>query len=471
MTRAATVYIPTLTGGEKLERCLASLQRQTVTPAIVVADNGEGEGSAAMLAERFPAVTRVAFGRNLGFGNALNRAIREVGEGAIVLLNDDATAEPRMVEELLAGAAEAEMVAAVLLGERDPSRIDSAGVLVDQTLMAFDYLCGEPVERLAGAGAPLGPTGGAALYARDAFEAVGGFDERIFLYYEDVDLALRLRAEGARCALAPAALAVHGYSLTLGARIRPQARDDGLESGLPDAALRRDRPTRHGGGSARQGGDDLRRAAAAIAHARRRAGTDRGLARRSGPAASPAARRRDDAVEPAPGAQPAQPAATAPERIGPSEHGSFPIVPWSQSSPRPSTRPSTSSCAASRASRPRLRADRARRRRRRFDQRHPRRPCRTRADRWISEPDRGQCDAMNKAFFKQSKGELVVWLNADDVLYPGAVAEAVALSSERTRSSAGSTATSTVDRRGHKARAAAADRRRRWKRSTSTTSA
>lgn len=48
------------------------------------------------------------------------------------------------------------------------------------------------------------------------------------------------------------------------------------------------------------------------------------------------------------------------------------------------------------------------------------------AIRWISEPDRGQCDAMNKAFFSQSKGELVVWLNADDVLYPDSVAEAVA---------------------------------------------
>jgi glycosyltransferase involved in cell wall biosynthesis len=44
--------------------------------------------------------------------------------------------------------------------------------------------------------------------------------------------------------------------------------------------------------------------------------------------------------------------------------------------------------------------------------------------RWISEPDRGQCDAMNKAFFKQSQGELVVWLNADDVLYPGSVEHA-----------------------------------------------
>ncbi len=47
--------------------------------------------------------------------------------------------------------------------------------------------------------------------------------------------------------------------------------------------------------------------------------------------------------------------------------------------------------------------------------------------RWISEPDRGQCDAMNKAIFKQSTGELVVWLNADDVLYPGSIEHAAAL--------------------------------------------
>ncbi|HEY2334373.1 MAG TPA: glycosyltransferase [Solirubrobacterales bacterium] len=46
--------------------------------------------------------------------------------------------------------------------------------------------------------------------------------------------------------------------------------------------------------------------------------------------------------------------------------------------------------------------------------------------RWISEPDRGQCDAMNKAIFKQSTGELVVWLNADDVLHPGSVEHAAA---------------------------------------------
>ena len=109
------------------------------------------------------------------------------------------------------------MVAGVLVQEREPGLIDSAGVVADHTLMGFDHLHGEPVAAAAGAPDPLGPTGGAALYRREAWEAVGGFDERIFLYYEDLDLALRIAAGGGRCRLAAAARALHAYSPGLGA--------------------------------------------------------------------------------------------------------------------------------------------------------------------------------------------------------------------------------------------------------------
>ena len=214
---SATVYIPTLNGGARLAACLEALQRQTVPVQVVVADNGPGDGSRDLLAARFPDVIRVGFGRNLGFGPALNRAIDEAGEGAIILLNDDAVAQPGFVEALLDKSSEADMIAAVLASERDPSRIDSAGVIVDQTLMAFDHLRGRSLDSLEPAEDPVGPTGGAALYSRAAFADVGGFDERIFLYYEDVDLALRMRNRGYRCRLAPEALAVHAYSETLGA--------------------------------------------------------------------------------------------------------------------------------------------------------------------------------------------------------------------------------------------------------------
>jgi N-acetylglucosaminyl-diphospho-decaprenol L-rhamnosyltransferase len=212
------VYIPNWNGGEHLARALESLRTQTIDVEVVVADNGSSDGSDAMVAERFPEVRLLRLGENRGFGTALNRAVEAHPADAIVLLNNDAAAEPRFVEALLDGlGAGVDSVAGVMLQESDPSSIDSAGVVADRTLMGFDYLHGEPIAAAASAPAPLGPTGGAALYRREAFEAVGGFDERIFLYYEDLDLALRLAAHGGGCRLAPEARALHAYSAGLGA--------------------------------------------------------------------------------------------------------------------------------------------------------------------------------------------------------------------------------------------------------------
>jgi GT2 family glycosyltransferase len=103
--------------------------------------------------------------------------------------------------------------------------IDAAGVEVDSGLAGYAYLGGSAPT--AAEGPPdgmLGPCGGAAAYRRSAFEAAGGFDERIFAYSEDLELALRLRAAGWRCVLAPGARGLHLGSATLGARTREQAR-------------------------------------------------------------------------------------------------------------------------------------------------------------------------------------------------------------------------------------------------------
>ncbi len=212
-----TIYIPNFNGGARLERALLSLRAQTRPVNVAVVDNGSSDNSAELLRERFPEVGLIELGRNLGFGPALNRAIAAKPGDPAILLNNDVECEPEFVEAMLEGASGgAEMVAGVLLQEAAPGRIDSAGVVADRTLMGFDYLHGAPVAALKEAADPLGPTGGAALYRHEAFEAVGGFDERIFLYYEDLDLALRMAAAGGRCRLAGKARALHAYSASLG---------------------------------------------------------------------------------------------------------------------------------------------------------------------------------------------------------------------------------------------------------------
>src|SRR5260221_11557295 len=212
------IYIPTYNGRERLGKALRSVEAQSRPADVVVADNGSADGTAELLREEFPEVTLLEVGENLGFGRALNRAVAEHPADPVILLNNDVEAEPRFVEALLDAAAEgAESVDGVLVQEAPPGLIDSAGVIADRTLMGFDHLHGEPLEKAAEAPDPLGPTGGAALSRLDAFRAAGGFDERIFLYYEDLDLALRLSAAGGRCRLAAEARAVHAYSASLGA--------------------------------------------------------------------------------------------------------------------------------------------------------------------------------------------------------------------------------------------------------------
>ncbi len=209
------IYIPNFNGAARLGGVLRGLGEQTRPVEVVLADNGSSDDSVELARRELPGVKVVELGENLGFGRAINRAVAEVPGDPVILLNNDAVPEPHFAEALLDGLGEGvDSVAGVLLQERAPELIDSAGVVADSTLMGFDYLHGEPAGAAETAAAPLGPTGGAALYRRATFEAVGGFDERIFLYYEDLDLALRL---GGRCRLAPQARALHAYSASLGA--------------------------------------------------------------------------------------------------------------------------------------------------------------------------------------------------------------------------------------------------------------
>ncbi|MGN6558231.1 MAG: glycosyltransferase family 2 protein [Solirubrobacterales bacterium] len=212
------IYIPNFNGAERLGPTLRALGEQTQPVDVVLVDNGSSDDSVAVARRELSEVRVLELGENLGFGRALNRGVAEVAGDPVILLNNDAVPEPRFVEALLEGlGAGVDSVAGVLLQERAPELIDSAGVVADVTLMGFDYLHGEPANAAEAAADPLGPTGGAALYRREAFEAVGGFDERIFIYYEDLDLALRLAARGGRCRLAPGARALHAYSASLGA--------------------------------------------------------------------------------------------------------------------------------------------------------------------------------------------------------------------------------------------------------------
>ncbi len=219
----ATVIVPTVTPARAV-KLLESLAGEGVGFETIVADNGTGAPELDRAADAVEGAQILRLESNLGYSRAVNLAAREAQGDTLVLLNDDSVVDPGYVDRITAPldpAGGVVMAAGVMCDAGEPGLIETAGIEIDRTLLAFDYLNGEPVEALEGPVAdPIGPSGAAAAFWREAFLEVDGFDERLFAYLEDVDLVLRLRRAGGSCRLAKAARGLHEHSGTLGSGSR-----------------------------------------------------------------------------------------------------------------------------------------------------------------------------------------------------------------------------------------------------------
>lgn len=162
-------------------------------------------------------------GRNLGFAGGANAGIAAATGEYIALVNDDVLVEPGWLgalEEALAADPGVAATQGVNLLLDDPDRIDGCGIVWNRWWQANQVGHGRPVPAPGGSTREIfGVSATAALFRREALSAMasGGaevFDSRLGSYYEDVDLAVRLRAAGWRALLVPAARARHAGSAT-----------------------------------------------------------------------------------------------------------------------------------------------------------------------------------------------------------------------------------------------------------------
>ncbi|MBW3592688.1 MAG: glycosyltransferase, partial [Actinobacteria bacterium] len=216
------VVVVNFNAGEHLDRTLRALAAQTVAPTrAIVVDNASTDGSVDGLEERFPWVEVVRSPENLGFAAGNNLAARMADDCEwVCLLNPDAFTEPHWLEELLRAAEERSdefsFFASRLVDADDPERLDGTGDVLHVSGLAWRRDHGKSAENEPAAGEIFSPCAAAALYRRDAFLAVGGFDEDYFCYFEDTDLSFRLRLAGHRCLYVPTAVVHHVGSVTSG---------------------------------------------------------------------------------------------------------------------------------------------------------------------------------------------------------------------------------------------------------------
>jgi GT2 family glycosyltransferase len=198
------VLIVNFNSGAWLQRCLAALCRQTM-PAFeaCVVDNGSRDQSFAQARAAIvdPRIAFVALGDNLGFAAGNNRAAAGAATPWLATLNPDAVPAPDWLARLLAAAdahPEVAMFGSTQLDAADPARFDGIGDRYFALGLPWRGGHGRQAHALPQHFASFAPCAAAALYRRDGFDALGGFDERFFCYIEDVDLAFRWRLAGGR---------------------------------------------------------------------------------------------------------------------------------------------------------------------------------------------------------------------------------------------------------------------------------
>src|SRR4051812_36810005 len=220
------VVVPSWNGRRWLPGLFASLRAQTVAPSeIVVVDNGSTDGTLEWLAGNAPDATVIELGRNTGFAAAANRGMREATAEAVALVNTDVELDAPWLESMAAALAQGHAaVASKMVRLSDPGVIDDAGDVLRRDGVCEQRGRGHADDgRWDTPGEIFSACAGAALYRRAAVLDAGGFDERLFSYLEDVDLGLRLKLAGWRCAYEPAG-AGHWGGGASGPVARPGAR-------------------------------------------------------------------------------------------------------------------------------------------------------------------------------------------------------------------------------------------------------
>jgi N-acetylglucosaminyl-diphospho-decaprenol L-rhamnosyltransferase len=221
--------------GDLLERCVRSILDDTSAgaPCVVVVDNGSSDGSIARLSKALPAARVVTAPGNVGYARGANLGIATTDAPVVAVLNGDVELAGGVAASMLAALDADPRLGAVgprvlnLDGSVYPSARSDPGLAVAAAHAAFGLVWRtnpwtrryQQLDQDPTRARDVDWVSGAAVWLRrEALDDVGGWDERYFMYMEDVDLCLRLRRAGWRVEYEPSGEVVHAQGASTSQR-------------------------------------------------------------------------------------------------------------------------------------------------------------------------------------------------------------------------------------------------------------
>lgn len=215
-----SVIIPNYNGETVLMRCLNCIGNQVRNNKdIIIIDNGSTDNSVAMVKKEYPDVTLICNSNNVGFAAAVNQGITYATSEFVVLLNNDAFAEPNFLKglyECIVSDRNVFSASSKMLSYANPDTIDNAGDQFCLLGWAFKTGDGQPRSLYSRKRIIFSACAGAAIYRREVFERIGYFDEAFFAYLEDVDIGFRANLNGYKNVYCPEAEVLHIGSASTG---------------------------------------------------------------------------------------------------------------------------------------------------------------------------------------------------------------------------------------------------------------
>jgi GT2 family glycosyltransferase len=190
----------------------ALLSQMSGEDELILVDNASQDGSADLIKQRWPQFRLLENPRNTGFAAACNQGAKLASGDTLVFLNQDTQPLPGWLEGLLAPLGRDSgvgLTTSKVLLMQEPGLIHMCGMDIHYSGLPFGRGLRQPEEALKQARQVGSVSGASFAIHRSLWEALGGFDEFLYMYSEEIDLSWRACLAGFSCLFTPESRVLH----------------------------------------------------------------------------------------------------------------------------------------------------------------------------------------------------------------------------------------------------------------------